>query len=264
MPRPTAVERFTGFADQYDQGRPSPPPELPRLLAQYAGTERPSVVDLAAGTGLSTSVWEGSVAHLTAIEPSADMRRVLSRRLARWTATAYEVREGSAEATGLADGVADVVTAGQAMHWFDPARALPEIGRILRPGGVFCAFDYDWPPLTDAEVGAAFAAADTHIDDLEAGQGITPDRAEKSGHLRRMRGSGVFRNAREVCLHRVTEGTAADLAALMRTQGGVQALLQRGFDDEQLGLTDLEAVASRRLPGPTPFWWTYRLRLGWK
>src|SRR5579859_5552691 len=43
---------------------------------------------------------------------------------------------GSAEALPLADGSVDAVLAGQAMHWFDLDRALPEIARVLTPGGV--------------------------------------------------------------------------------------------------------------------------------
>jgi len=35
----------------------------------------------------------------------------------------------------LPGGCADIVTASQAMHWFDAGRALPEIARVLRPGG---------------------------------------------------------------------------------------------------------------------------------
>jgi SAM-dependent methyltransferase len=43
---------------------------------------------------------------------------------------------GSAEQIPLPDASLDAVLAGQAMHWFDMDRALPEIARVLRPGGV--------------------------------------------------------------------------------------------------------------------------------
>jgi SAM-dependent methyltransferase len=43
---------------------------------------------------------------------------------------------GSAEELPLPDASLDAVLAGQAMHWFDMDRALPEIARVLRPGGV--------------------------------------------------------------------------------------------------------------------------------
>jgi SAM-dependent methyltransferase len=43
--------------------------------------------------------------------------------------------EARGEATGLVDGVARVVLCAQAFHWFDPNLSLPELQRILRPGG---------------------------------------------------------------------------------------------------------------------------------
>ncbi|MGH7922649.1 MAG: class I SAM-dependent methyltransferase [Candidatus Dormibacteraceae bacterium] len=232
------------------------------MLAQYAGAERPAVVDLGAGTGLSTSVWEGRAAHLTAIEPSADMRRPLAERLERWTTTPYQVVEGTAEATGLPAASADIVAAGQAMHWFDPRRALPEIARVLRPGGVFCAFDYDWPPLVDPEVDAAFLVVDARCRELEERHHLAPPRAAKGDHLRLMRESGLFRSTREVALHRVSEGTADDLTGLLETWGSVQALRGAGIGDQEIGLDRLQEVAAARIPGSIRFWWTYRLRLG--
>ena len=42
----------------------------------------------------------------------------------------------TAEATGLASGSLDLLTAAQAFHWFNPPYALAEFARVLRPGGV--------------------------------------------------------------------------------------------------------------------------------
>ena len=44
----------------------------------------------------------------------------------------------SAEEIPLADGSVDAVIAAQAFHWFDLDRALPEISRVLVPGGRIC------------------------------------------------------------------------------------------------------------------------------
>ena len=43
--------------------------------------------------------------------------------------------DGKAEATTLADASVDFVTAAQAAHWFDRARARREFSRILKPSG---------------------------------------------------------------------------------------------------------------------------------
>ena len=45
------------------------------------------------------------------------------------------VLDGTGEHLPLRDGSADAVLAGQAWHWVDPARAVPEVARVLRGGG---------------------------------------------------------------------------------------------------------------------------------
>jgi SAM-dependent methyltransferase len=69
-------------------------------------------------------------ARVIAVEPLPEMRRKL-----RDVVDGVEVIDGTAESLPLAVGAAHVVTAAQAAHWFDFARALPELHRVLAPGG---------------------------------------------------------------------------------------------------------------------------------
>lgn len=66
-------------------------------------------------------------------------------------------RVGRAESTGLADGCADLVTAGQCWHWFDGPAAANESRRLLRPGGRIVIMHFDWLPLSGNLVSATEA-----------------------------------------------------------------------------------------------------------
>ena len=68
---------------------------------------------------------------MTAVEPDPQMLAELRRAM-----PAVRSVPGSAEEIPLPDASVDAVLAGQAMHWFDLDRALPEIARVLTPGGV--------------------------------------------------------------------------------------------------------------------------------
>jgi SAM-dependent methyltransferase len=261
---PDAVARFASFASEYDAARPRPPADLVALIMQWAGTPRPDVVDLGAGTGLSTMIWAGNARQVIAVEPGDGMREITRQKIAAagGGATRFAVTSGSAEQTGLASASADIVTASQAMHWFDPDRALPEITRVLRPGGVFAAYDCDWPPCIDWETDAAYAAAAARITELEIERGLRPPHAGKRDHQERLRRSGLFRHVTEVSVHGREQGDARRLVAVARSQGGAVALLAAGVTEEELGLAALGEVAARRLPEPRTWWWTYRIRLG--
>ncbi|MFI9388011.1 class I SAM-dependent methyltransferase [Kutzneria sp. NPDC052558] len=245
-----ATSRFGGFAEEYDRVRPAPPAVLTELITQWCGVEDPDVVDLGAGTGLATALWPAAIA----VEPDPGMRAIAAARGLR-------VVDGAAEATTLPDHCADVVTASQALHWFDPARAFPEIARILRPGGVFAAFDCDWPPAVDPECDAEYRAVEAHYRVLEVKHGVRPAYATKADHVSRLRDSGLFRHVTEVAVHAQDTGDAARFVDILRSQGGVVALLERGITEDEIGLTRLRAVAHRRIPEARTWWWTYRVRL---
>ena len=89
------------------------------------------MLDLAAGTGKLTQAIVAAGASVVAVEPLEGMREQLQAALPEVPAL-----DGSAEQIPLEDASVDAVLVGQAFHWFDHARALDEIARVLRPGGV--------------------------------------------------------------------------------------------------------------------------------
>ena len=124
------TERFSDRAGDYTAGRPSYPEAAIDVLFDGLGDpEDVLAVDLGAGTGISSRLLADRGAAVIAVEPNQAMRDAAQPHpRVEWVAA-------GAEATSLSEASADLVTAFQAWHWFDHAKALEEIVRILRPGG---------------------------------------------------------------------------------------------------------------------------------
>ncbi len=118
---------FGDVAGAYADHRPGYPAEAVRWLV---GTSPGRVLELGAGTGKLTAEVAGLGHDVVALDHSAQMLSHL-----RHTPTVHAV-VARAEQIPLATSSIDVVVAAQAFHWFDQERALPEIARVLRPGGV--------------------------------------------------------------------------------------------------------------------------------
>jgi SAM-dependent methyltransferase len=118
---------FGAHADEYDLARPEWPAEVARW---FVPDDASFVVELGAGTGKLTRALAEVVPRVLAVEPDARMRDVLEGH-------GLEGVDGSAEEIPCGDGEAEAVVAGSCVHWFDLERALPEIHRVLRPGGRF-------------------------------------------------------------------------------------------------------------------------------
>ncbi len=128
----TRAGDFSPQAKAYARARPSYPPAMIELLFKVAGVEPgAAVVDVGAGTGLFTAVLAEHGLRVTAIEPNAAMREQARR------VDGVVWRDGSFEDTGLEAGSQTWAMAAQAFHWADPPRALPELHRVLEPGGFF-------------------------------------------------------------------------------------------------------------------------------
>lgn len=122
---------FELVADVYERARPEYPAEAVAWIVQELDL-RPgrTVLDLGAGTGKLTRALVPTGAQVIVVEPGEQMLAELRRVLPD-----VEARLGGAEAIPLADDSVDAVTVGQAFHWFRHDEAVPELQRVLRPGG---------------------------------------------------------------------------------------------------------------------------------
>lgn len=259
-------EIWTGKAGSYDRARPAPPPVLLDLLAQLIDTPHPTlVVDLGSGTGLSTAVWGERAERVIGIEPNADMRKEAAHKAENHPYGPHiEYREGLAHQTGLPDGCADIVTAAQSFHWMEPTATLAEIARILRPGGLFAAYDYDSPPAIHWELDLLAQEVTLRLVGLIRERGLAPTLKiwPKEQHLNRMRESGHFRFTREVLLHAIEQGDAARFLKMMRSNAFSQMFQ---FTDQEIGLDRLTQAALHYLGSEAVPWYvSYRVRIGVK
>jgi SAM-dependent methyltransferase len=150
------AQGFDAIAETYERGRPAYPKEVIARLAAELQIERGDrVLDLAAGTGKLTKALLDFGLDAVAVEPQESLRGLLEEAIG-----SERVREGTAEAIPLEDGSVAAVTVADAFHWFEPAGALAEIARVLRPGGgvALLACAVDWGGTSWAhEVGTVIA-----------------------------------------------------------------------------------------------------------
>lgn len=129
-----STARFSGRAEAYARCRPGYPPDLLAHLRSACGLLPSHIVaDVGSGTGKLTELFLSNGNTVRAVEPNREMRAEAERLLGG--SHGFCSVEGRAEATGLPPRSVNVVAAGQAFHWFDPARTREEFRRILRTGG---------------------------------------------------------------------------------------------------------------------------------
>jgi SAM-dependent methyltransferase len=129
--------KFDTLASAYARSRPTYPDETFDAIQDLSG--RPlagsRVADVGAGTGISSrQLWERG-ATVTAVELSEPMLRHLVSQSPGVTAV-----RGSANTLPLRDESVDFVTFAQAWHWVTPDLAVPEVFRVLKPGGALACF----------------------------------------------------------------------------------------------------------------------------
>ena len=134
MPASNATSRFSDRVENYIRYRPAYPADVLGAIRAECGLKPSHVVaDVASGTGIWSRMLLENGNVVFGVEPNVDMRQAGERLLADFPQ--FRSVDGKAEATTLPDHSVDFVTAAQAAHWFDRARARREFARILRPAG---------------------------------------------------------------------------------------------------------------------------------
>lgn len=230
------------------------------MLPRLAGVERPQlVVDLGSGTGLSTRFWAEQAEQVVGVEPNAAMRTYAEAT----DASNIRYLAGSSYETGLPEACADLVTASQSLQWMRPESVFPEIGRILRSGGVFCAYQYFviqtplWAPEAEWERVLARKR------ELRASLGLDANTPVWPVSRERLEQSGEFRCTRELVLHSIESGDGDRLVGLALSEGTMTTLLDAGASEEDVGLDRLRIVA-QRMREPVPWWIGYQVWIGLK
>lgn len=132
MNRPT--ERFSNRVENYIRYRPHYPAILLEFLERSCGlTAAATIADIGSGTGILSEMFLRNGNLVYAVEPNREMREAGERLLGQYPN--FRSIVGTAEASTLKSRSIDIVTAGQAFHWFDPDKAKAEFMRILKASG---------------------------------------------------------------------------------------------------------------------------------
>jgi len=263
------IDRFSGFADYYDRYRPQSPSIVPGILINYLGKRPSLVIDLGSGTGLSTFIWKDYSEKVIGIEPNRDMLKKAQEKLNHYKVSDnVSFKYGLSNQTGIDPETVDIIICSQSLHWMEPLGTLEEAFRILIKGGVFAAFDCDWPPTVDYYVEESYKKlllkADNIIrDNLDSKSKVK--KWDKSDHLKNMEASGKFRFVKEIVFHNWEKSDSDRYIGLALSQGALQTVFKMKSGEIEKDIHEFEKIIEERFSNKTlDILFSYRLRVGIK
>jgi ubiquinone/menaquinone biosynthesis C-methylase UbiE len=133
--------------------------EHARRLLEGSDSPRGRAVDIGCGAGHLSFALCTQVAHVIALDASAEMLEVVRKQASVRNLSQVETRQASAGALPFDDAAFDIVgTRYSAHHWLDIEKAIGEMRRVLRPGGHALLID---------TLGDASPLVDTHLQAIE-------------------------------------------------------------------------------------------------
>ena len=124
-------------------------PHYPKALFMYLSgltADHDLALDCGTGNGQAAVELAKHFARVVATDPSAAQIEQATRR------PNIEYRLAPAERSGLAAQSVDLVTAAQALHWFDAAAFFAEAARVVKHDGVVAVWGYGDPVLDTAQL----------------------------------------------------------------------------------------------------------------
>lgn len=127
--------RFSNRVENYAKYRPHYPNEIIKFLNSTVGLTKGDIIaDIGSGTGISSKLFLDNGNKVYGIEPNAEMRLTGEKYLINYTN--FHSIDASSEYTKLESESVDIISSGQAFHWFEPEPTKKEFLRILKPGGL--------------------------------------------------------------------------------------------------------------------------------
>jgi SAM-dependent methyltransferase len=128
------TKRFSSRVENYIKYRPDYPVAIIPFLEKECGLlPSRSIADIGSGTGKLTELFLKHGNRVIGVEPNREMRESGERFLASYPN--FQSVDATAESTTLESESVDMITAGQAFHWFDREKTRREFVRILKNDG---------------------------------------------------------------------------------------------------------------------------------
>ena len=140
-------------SENYSKYRPSYPEELKQSILSYMvqngydNSRTTLTLDVGCGTGISTRLFSSSFTCCWGVDISHEQLRQAVSKQGKNELYLMSL----AEKTCFRDSMFDLITVGQAWHWFDPDGFNEEVKRILAPNGFVAVFGYSFPAILKYE-----------------------------------------------------------------------------------------------------------------
>jgi SAM-dependent methyltransferase len=140
---------WSAVSDDYLRHRNGYPPSFfPLLHALGVGGVGQRILDLGTGTGALSIPFARQGAKVTGLDPAPGQLAAAADRALKEGLTLGLV-EAPAEHSGLPDASFDVVTASMCWGYFDTDKVVPEVLRLLAPGGLLAITSILWQAVGD-------------------------------------------------------------------------------------------------------------------